>query len=125
MQVLRLGQVWAQNLPDDHADIFRRRVQVAELHRIEIQVMVVEAVFHLLLDQVGQPAKIDDVAGSRVYLARYFHFQFIIVAVVIGVVAQAEYCTVALIRPGRIVQTVGGIEMRASDNSYFHGSGFK
>ncbi len=109
-----------QDLPDDQRDIFRRWNEIAEFYRIDIQVFVVEAVFYFLFDQIGKPAQVDHHARIRVDFTRNLYFQFVVVPMVIRVVAQAEHFFVALVRPGRVVQAVGGVEMGFAKNGYVH-----
>lgn len=120
MEIVLRGELLPQNHVNHHTNVFGGRVQVSEFLGVEIEVFVVEAPLDLLFDQVGQPAQIDHHARIRVDFTRHFYFQFIIVPVPVGVVAQAEHFTVALIRPRRVVQPVCGIEMGAANDGDFH-----
>lgn len=120
MKIVLNGQVFAQDPPDDYADIFGRRVQVPKFCRVEVQVFMIKAVFHFPVDKPGQPAEIDDHTGLGINFTGHFHLQFVVVAVPVGVVAEAENLPVLFIRPGGVVQAVGGIKMGTAYYGNFH-----
>ncbi len=108
-----------QNIPNDDTNIFCRRVQIAEFYGVQIQVLVVEAVFNFIPDQVGEPTDIYHHTRFGVDFADHFYFQFVVVPVSVRVVAQAEHCLVFFIAPGGIVQAVCGVEMGFANNGDF------
>lgn len=118
--VVLLIQVLTQDLPDHVADIFGSRIEVFEFLRIQVQVFMVKAPLDLLFDDVLEHLQIDQVARHGVYFSADLDLQLIIVAVVIGVIAQPEDLLILLIAPVGIVQPVGGIEVGATENSYSH-----
>ena len=55
MQIELIGQLPAQDLPDDYADVFCGGIQVFEFRDVEIEVFVVKMPFDFFFDQIGQP----------------------------------------------------------------------
>jgi hypothetical protein len=74
----------------------------------------------VFFDQVTQYFHVHYVPRHRVRFANYPHNQFVVMAVVVGIAAFAEYPEVLLIIPLRVIQAVGGIKMFFTKYGYFH-----
>ena len=109
-----------QDVPDDVADVLGSGIEIAELLCVEVEIFVVEALFYLFLDEVFQVFEIDEVACFRIDFTADFYLQFVIVAVVVGVVAQAENLPVLFVRPGGVVQAMRCIEVGFTENGDAH-----
>jgi hypothetical protein len=96
---------------------------VAEFFGVEVEIFVIEAVFHVLADEVGEVLQVNEHAGFGVGFAGDFDFEFVVVAMPVGVVADTEDFAVPLVRPMRAVQPVGGVEMGFSKNGDAQGVG--
>lgn len=81
---------------------------------------MVEVLFDLFFDDVFEYFQVDQVVCYRVYFFVYFDFQFVIMAMVVGVIVQFEDFLIFFIVLVGIVQLVGGIEMGVMENSYFY-----
>ena len=50
LQVQVLFEMGSELVPDDHGNVFCRRIQIPELGHLFIEVLVIESVFHLTPD---------------------------------------------------------------------------
>ena len=72
---------------------------------------MVEAVQHMLFNDIAQHFHIVHIAGFRIYLTSKPNDQVVVVAVIIVVVAFSVDTLVFFIRPVRIIQAVRGVEV--------------
>jgi hypothetical protein len=79
---------------------------------------VIESLNHFLVDVLLYQLHIDQIPCHRIHFTLYPNLQIVIVAMVMGVVAESKELLVLLITPTRHMQTMGGIEMGGSVNGY-------
>ena len=84
---------------------------------------MIESLFYLFGDEVFQDFEVKKVSRFRIYFAGDFHFEFVIVSMVIGVVAETEDGIVFFFRPVGIVETMSCVEMGGSEYGDFHCNG--
>lgn len=99
-------------MPDEDSDIFGSGILVLKIIHVEVKILMVEPVLYMLLDQVAEEFQVDHVAGLGIDRPGHFNGKVIVMSVIILVVAFAEYPFVLSIIPVRIMQAVGGVEMR-------------
>src|SRR5438093_788874 len=83
-----------EQIPDHFDDIFAGGVEGAELRGVFIQMLVIEAFNHCVLDRLHQDAEVHDHAGTRIDCTPHRDLQLVIMAVAVEVVALAEHCAV-------------------------------
>ena len=72
---------------------------------------MIEVLYNALFDDLFYYSQVSYVAGFRVDFALNTHFQLIVVAVVVGIAAEAKYSPVLLNGPGMVMEAVGCVEM--------------
>ena len=77
---------------------------------------MVQVCVHVLVEERGQMADVDHVPGVAIDRPRDAELHLVIVAVIIRVVARPEGGPVPLVGAGRVVQPVGGVEVRAANH---------
>ena len=82
---------WPQNMPDSNYNVFGRGILVLKIIYIKVKVFMVEPVFNMLFDQVAEKFQVDHIACLGIYGASYFNGKVVIMAMIIFVVAFAEY----------------------------------
>lgn len=80
---------------------------------------VVEAFQYVFLYEVTQQFHVHHITGLWVGLAHKLHYQLVVVAVKVGVVAFTKHLVIPVIVPSGIKQPVCGVEMLLPENCYF------
>jgi len=99
--------------------MFRRRVQVPEVHGIQVQVLMIEFFKYLIPHDARQHFHIHYITRFGIRLTGYLHDQLIVMPVIIRVAAFTKYLRILLIVPGRVEDPMGRIKMFLPENRYF------
>lgn len=120
LQLVPLRKPLAKELPDDKTNVLNSRSHLPELGNLLVQIAVVKLILDLRPDHLLKVFEIDQDAGDRIGFSGDFHFQLIVVTMVMWIGTLAKYLEIFLIAPGRYIQPVGCIEMPSAKQGNTH-----
>ena len=96
------------------------RVEVGKFGNIQVEVAMIQAVGHLVFNQVRKNLEVDDIPGFGIHRTGYLNLHFVIMPMVIGQGAFTKNFPVPGLVPVGTVQSMGGVEMGYPAHGDFH-----
>lgn len=94
-----------------HCNVFRSWIQSAEQFSIQIEITMIEPVYHLHADDIGKNLHVHHVTGGGIRISCDLHDQFIVMSMIMGKIAFSKNRSIRGIIPIGIMQSVRGVEM--------------